>query len=140
MSLHVGGLVGGGLVVGAGLGAASALPLVFFLQGLLPVVQLQAPPFPVVVLALGLQLGKACLDLGGVRVGVEVGHDGKHHTHEDQQRGEQDVLGPLWSRGRKKGGKKASYANVYARMLSSYAHMDKSLDCLFFLSFYTVDQ
>lgn len=33
--------------------------------------------------------------LGRVDVGVEIGHDGKDEAHKHQQRGEEDVLGPL---------------------------------------------
>ena len=140
MSLHRAGLVGGGPVVGAGPRAAPpTLGLVFALHGLLPVAQLQAPPFPIAGVAPWSRRGELRLDLGWVYVGVEGGHGGEHHAHDDQQRGEQDVLCPLWSRGRKKGGgggggENVSYANVYATVLSYTAHMDKDLKLFIFLS------
>lgn len=43
----------------------------------------------------GLPLGKLGLYLGRVDVGVEIGHDGEDDAHQHQQRGEEDVLGPL---------------------------------------------
>lgn len=43
----------------------------------------------------GLPLGKLGLYLGRVHVGVEIGHDGEDDAHQHQQRGEEDVLGPL---------------------------------------------
>lgn len=42
-----------------------------------------------------LPLCKLGLYLGRVDVGVEIGHDGEDDAHQHQQRGEEDVLGPL---------------------------------------------
>lgn len=57
--------------------------------------------FPLLLL-FRLHFIKLGLYLGWVSVGVKIGHDGKDDTHQHQQGGEENVLGPLVKRNTKK--------------------------------------
>lgn len=87
-ALQLGHLVGV-VISNAGVGPPSDLVTVLnqLLLGHLQVYSL--------VLLFRLQFSELGLYLGGVNVGVEIGHDGKDNADDHQQGGKEDILGPL---------------------------------------------
>lgn len=76
-------------LIRAGIGS---LPKLTVATGRVLIVHLQT--FPPLIL-FRLRVGKLRFYLDWVNVSVEVAHNGKDDAHHHQQRGKQDVLGPL---------------------------------------------